>query len=54
MESEAPADDREELIQMARYDEEEDLRQMLKLHEGDVSFVNYQNEWGQSALQVFL
>jgi ankyrin repeat protein len=43
--------DADELVQMARYGEEEDLVAMLASHSAEgASFVNHQNEWGQSAL----
>ena len=38
----------DELVQMARYGEEDELRAAL---EADSSTINHQNEWGQSALQ---
>ncbi len=51
MEVEESVSDADELIQMARYGEEEDLVAMLAAHAADgPSFVNHQNEWGQSAL----
>lgn len=41
----------DELVQCARYGEEEDLQGILDGHSQVEHFVDHQNEWGQSALQ---
>jgi len=41
----------EELIQCARYGEEEELKGLLESLKDQPQHVNHQNEWGQSALQ---